>query len=67
MPNETSKKWLQVIAKRDSFRRAGFTFSESPTLVDPSKLKKEQVEALMNEKMLFVSEVDEPKKEETKK
>ena len=69
MSKETSTKWLQVIAKRDGFRRAGITFSETATLVDPAKLKKGQVEELKNEKMLVVTEVDEPKSkdEEPKK
>ncbi len=51
-------KKLQIISKRDGFRRAGHAFSSTPTLLDPADLKKEQIEALKAEPMLVVVEVD---------
>lgn len=67
MSKETPTKWLQVIAKRDGFRRAGFSFSETATIIDPSKLEEGQIEALKKEKMLVVTEVDAPSSKEDAK
>lgn len=58
-------KKLQIVAKTDSFRRAGIEFGAEAKLIDPDKLSKEQVEALKSEPRLVVTEVEvkEDKKE----
>ncbi|WP_435640326.1 HI1506-related protein [Micavibrio aeruginosavorus] len=51
-------KKLQVVARGDSFRRAGFEFTSTPTLLDPDKLTKAQIENLKSEPRLVVVEVE---------
>ena len=48
---------LEVISKRDGFRRAGREWSGS-TIVPLSELTPDQVEALQAEPLLIVREVD---------
>ncbi len=51
-------KKLQIVAKTDSFRRAGYEFGSTATLLDPDKLSKEQIEVLKSEPKLVVTEVE---------
>lgn len=59
-------KKLQVVARGDSFRRAGLEFTGTPTLLDPDTLTKAQIEALKSEPRLVVVEIEE-KAEKTAK
>lgn len=60
-------KGLKVIARRDTFRRAGYVFSGEPTVIALDALTDEQVEQLKSEPLLVVQEVDlEPATEEKK-
>lgn len=53
-------KKLQVIARADSFRRAGFEFTAEPKFLDPKDLTEDQIKALKEEPRLVVVEVDVP-------
>lgn len=59
-------KKLQIVAKTDSFRRAGYEFGSTATLIDPDKLSKEQIAALKSEPKLVVTEVEVKDKDENK-
>lgn len=50
-------KGLEVISKKDGFRRAGREWSGTQT-VSLAELTNDQVDALMNEPMLVVREVE---------
>ena len=49
---------LKIKAKRNGFRRAGFSFSDQETIIPVNDLTKEQVEALKAEPNLLVSEIE---------
>lgn len=51
-------KGLKVIARRESFRRAGLTFSGEARTIPLAELTDEQVELLKGEPLLVVQEVD---------
>jgi hypothetical protein len=49
---------LQVVAKRDGFRRAGIRFGSEPINVPIADLKKDQVTAIKAEPMLIAVETE---------
>lgn len=51
-------KALKIVAKKPGFRRAGRSFGDEPTFIPVVDLKKDEIEALQNERMLVVHEVD---------
>ena len=60
-------KGLKVIARPQTFRRAGYAFTREPVTIALSELTPEQVELLKAEPSLVVQEVDiEPVNEEAK-
>lgn len=56
-------KALQITAKRNGFRRAGFAHPDTAVTHALSTLTKTQIEQIKNEPMLVVHEVDAPKSE----
>lgn len=61
----SATRGLRVIARRDSFRRAGHVFSGEAKTIALADLTEDQVELLKSERLLVVQEVDiEPAKEE---
>jgi len=54
--NKKVGKFLTVVAKREVFRRAGFTFGSEPTTLLVSDLSEIQIKQLKEEKMLVVTE-----------
>ena len=51
---------LRVVSRPESFRRAGFAFTSSPTTIKLADLTQTQIELLCNEPKLVVVEVDVP-------
>lgn len=51
---------IKVIARADSFRRAGRVFTVEPTLIALDSLKKEQIEQLRREPLLVVVDTEVP-------
>lgn len=57
---------LKVVSRRPSFCRAGRQFTGEPTIIPLSELTEDEVDALKDEPMLVVQEVDiEPEDEAT--
>lgn len=54
----SNKLKLQIVARCESFRRAGHTFTAQPTIIEAASLTAEQIEALKNEPSLVVVEFD---------
>lgn len=51
---------LRVVARRDSFRRAGYAFSAEPRTIPLAELTKEQINMLRNDPLLVVMDVELP-------
>lgn len=57
-PAGAPTKGLKVISAREGFRRGGHAFGKEPRVVALSELTPEQAEAIREEPMLAVAEVD---------
>lgn len=55
-----STKGIEVVATRESFRRGGHAFGREAVTLPLSELTPEQLEAIRNEAMLIVRDVDIP-------
>jgi hypothetical protein len=65
MAKEAKKvKLLQIVAKRNGFRRAGIAHPDTAVLHRFDKFTKEQIEALKNEPQLVVMETEGPDPDE---
>ena len=53
---EQKKPALSITSRPDSFRRAGYVFTQEPTIIPMDELSDEQVEQLKSESKLVVSE-----------
>ncbi|MGC4076865.1 MAG: HI1506-related protein [Rubrivivax sp.] len=51
-------KALRVVSRKEGFRRAGRAFGAEPVEIPLSDLKKPEIEALKDEPMLVVTEVE---------
>ena len=49
---------LSVVSRRNGFRRAGRAWSKEPTTVKLSDLTEDQIDAIKEESMLIVTEVE---------
>lgn len=56
--NKQKEKYLVVVARRKSFRRAGFDFGEQETRLRVDDLSDEQVAMIKAEPMLVVTETE---------
>lgn len=54
----SNKLKLQIVARCESFRRAGHTFTAQPTIIDAASLTEEQIKSLKSEPNLVVMEFD---------
>ena len=55
---------IQIVSKKDGFRRCGIPHPSSPTIYPDGHFSKEEIKILTSEPMLVVTEVD--KEEEAK-
>lgn len=49
---------IQIVSKKDGFRRCGIPHSSSPTIYADGHFNKEEIKILTSEPMLVVTEVD---------
>ena len=56
----TTVPGLRVVSRPEAFRRAGFAFTSSPTVLKLADLTEKQIAMLTNEPKLVVVEVDVP-------
>lgn len=55
---------IQIVSKKDGFRRCGIPHSSSPTIYADGHFSKEEIKILTSEPMLVVTEVDKKEKAE---
>lgn len=58
---------IQIVSKKDGFRRCGIPHPSSPTTYADDRFTKEELEILKNEPMLIVTKVDKKEKAEIDK
>ena len=58
---------IQIVSKKDGFRRCGIPHSSSPTIYADGHFNKEEIKILTSEPMLVVTEVDKEEEAEVDK